>query len=330
MATEFSVIPKGLLMDLMAPQAPRNVDEFIMAKARHNMQQLSRSKKAQGAALQRQNATYQANLKNLIKTKREVESRPLRVSVANLGQMANKTRKRSYNDVFDSDDEYADAETTLNASRKGSSLNSVRDPNNISVQMADDEDDTAEPQIFATQNLAEPPIKLKSPVKSPAKTPPKKNSPPKKASTSKTPDSEKKKRALSTRVFATSKKEELVDKVLELISKNEAKYLVKDNKIYKDAKNYYTTSNVQHAVDAIVSESINADHTGVGGSGYKLLQQRLVNDPAYTKLVTQFGKGKVGKGKQQSGAGRKPKPKNPPKKKENFRAERWQKRPRKL
>src|SRR4051794_29156975 len=81
MAVSYSMVPSDMLDGLINVNRPTNIDEGIMNTSLKTMSKITKSKKHKTPANKLQ---YMAQLRNLIRTKRNVEERPKRVSIDNL------------------------------------------------------------------------------------------------------------------------------------------------------------------------------------------------------------------------------------------------------
>lgn len=79
MSIAYSLVPRDMLRGLIAPP-PRNLDEAIIHQSTRNMQKVLR-KRRRRRNLTADRQKYMSNLRNLIKTKRELENRPKLVQI---------------------------------------------------------------------------------------------------------------------------------------------------------------------------------------------------------------------------------------------------------
>ena len=78
MAVAYTLVPRDMLQ-AMRP-VPRNIDEFIVEKAANRMQNIKRARNMRPEGKIKK---YQAQLRNIMKTNKDVRSRPVRVQIVN-------------------------------------------------------------------------------------------------------------------------------------------------------------------------------------------------------------------------------------------------------
>lgn len=326
MAVSYSLIPTSMINSIRNPaqkaEATKNLDNYIMEEATQGMHKASTSKKLKGFAKQQK---YTSQLKNLMKTKKEVESRPVKVTVTNMDKGVRPDKSpsplrpsgKSYRGRRPRPEGFATPQPS--SARK--------------ALFTQDEENEEQEQVYAKSgdlNTTNETLTNTSP-----------------ATSSGTTKTKTRRGAAKTKTLTPQEQTILVTEVMHLVSNNPEKYGLKDGKIMKPDGTAYSTAKVKDVVSAIVMEKIGAEHgTGkTNGGAVKQLKTHLANDPDFLMLVKrkqtgagkrrpkakcQKGKGKQkGGGKTQKGNGRKKKPvtktKAKPKHKTDFRAEKWRK-----
>lgn len=287
MSIAYAVIPRDMYNGLMASSAaapPKNLDQYILENSLDKMHKVKKSKKS-GVADQMR---YTANLKNYMKTKRAVESRPIPVSITQL-------QKRTV--VRDSPSPPLILRNHQEAPE---------------IYMTPGENDTAEPPALFTHED----VDMEGTPKAPEKSPKNKK---KKTPAKKTPEKTPSPKRIATRKNAPLKsfdektRQEIIKKMLAFVNANEDRLGVKGGKIIKDDSTgkVYANGDVKSAVSRIILQSLNAEHVGPTVPGLQKFYNILSEQPEFMPILT-----------NQGGSGMK---RQKPKKKWDFQVERWPK-----
>lgn len=316
MAVPYTLVPQDMLNGLISSKRPQNLDDYLIRKSVQSMDTIPKSKKLNVAEKLHQ---YRSNLRNLIKTKNEVESRPVKVSIDKIQELVAELAKASGID----DIPKKDASTTTYENKlatyqnksvvdeegnpidedpfdENKSIDEVSDENdyeslsstsqsplNRTIQpgkMFIGDDDEGKVNVYARQRVLVPPPAPKKRLRS-QETPDRNEQPTRKLRKNQgSPTNEEQKKA------------EISQHVFRLIKSNEATYGVKGNKILDKGGEPIKTSNLEKAIDYIVANAIGYTSKMVAWSpGSNQLFDRLSADPRYQQILNkaQGGKGLI-------------------------------------
>lgn len=142
MSIQYSLVPREMIRDLFRPPT-QNLDEFLIESSERGMQKALKKPKKK-AEMSKHRADYYSKLRNLIRTKKSVENRPIQVEVSNIASAIRGPSEKL-------------VEEPKTAEKKAKNMVQVK-PKKL-VQVSEEEEDE-DPLIFHTpQQKLEPPQK---------------------------------------------------------------------------------------------------------------------------------------------------------------------------
>lgn len=331
MSIAYTLVPKDMYNSLLQPRASttQNLDDYIIRKAHEGMQKAKTSKTLKGFARQRK---YTSQLKNLMKTTRDVADRPVKVSVVERQIRAEKSPSpppanptgKAYSQrkarapaatttarlqttparlqlTPESVERPSRRKSTATPGSAGSNVTLVSNrsrslPGHQLVFNSPGTDDAEEPaQAYAKQATIDAANETAGALPAPARAAPAPAAPVKLPE--KTAPNTRSRKPKSARKLTPDERIVLIQEVLHLVKNNEEKYGLEDGKILRpDGKGVYTSIKAKDAVSSIVLQRIDAEHVGTQGDAVKVLKKKLVGDPDFEAII----KRQTGAGKRRS------------------------------
>ena len=285
MSIVYTLVPREIARGMVP--APNNLDEYIVEKAKSRMKNINRGAKNKSDTYKAK--TYMAQLRNMIKTKKEVAERPIKVTLTDP-----KTELEKKNQQYRQPDEamkqvHDEAVALESIAAHKSKVPKKRSKSLTSHPMPESHSSgTSKPTVFlnvGAEDSEEPEIVIPAPKPAPVPT-----------STSKAAP----KPTRSNSVKLTDEKfMSYVAEVVEFLQEQPIVYGIAGNKVLKDDNTEYSKSDLKGSIEYLLAGQLGKDHGGVAPAGTVALTKRLNSSQDFLSFLDQVRQ------KAQTGGGQK-------------------------